>query len=291
MSETNELEVKPVEAQVKSEGQAPEVKDDILSRVEQFMASNKPEESITPETEANNISLADIEAIEDPRARQIALDKYKLLEKGYNKKFQELAEIKKALETNINTRHENWTNEKVQALLNDPDFIQAAQQLVPQTSYDETDDDYSALSDREKALIKKLESQNNMIQQKLSEAEKLQQDARLKSIYNDYDPQAVDTLTADLLNGKVQATREHLYKVVNYDKMRLEMEKKIDAAYKLGRKEERGGIPEKVQAASFQGQQTVPTTNAIVKKEGESSKQFFKRIAAHVVQQTKTTGV
>lgn len=285
--EVEEKEVKPVESNIEEAvSDKSNESISILDKVNKFMESSKPSNEENPEEGPTNISLADIEKIEDPVARQVALDKFKLLERGYNQKFQELAELRKALESNQTKAEEAWTVDRVQKLLQDPQFVNVAQQISGYQPEGQDDDEYSALSPREQALMQKLEAQTNMIQKQMSEAERFKQDSELKSKYKDYNPQAVDTLTADLLAGRVQATREHLHKVATYDTMKAEMLKRVEAAYELGRSERDNGIPEKVQATSFQGQTTTPTST-IQKKEGETSKQFFKRIADNVVQNMK----
>ena len=85
-----EEKVEPKVEEQKVEPKVEEVKEeDIVSRVS---GEIKP----VPKQETNDIfNINDIDSIEDPKAREYAQKAYKSFEKGYQKKFQELAETRK----------------------------------------------------------------------------------------------------------------------------------------------------------------------------------------------------
>jgi hypothetical protein len=260
--------------------------DDLLKRVGEFQKENPPDANLD-HSQTQGFGLSDIEKIEDPVAREAALNAYKSLEKGYNQKFQALAEQRKALESqgqnsNNQTLNRQWTPEEVQKLANDPSFVQAAQQVYgtqADPNAQVSSDEYSALTDVEKAKMAAYDQKIAMLEKQLVSASNRQQHETLQSKYPDYNPQAIDTIKADLIAGKVQATNEHLYKAFNY-------EKNVQNAYEMGLQEGLKGTSERRQYASPEGQIAVASTPPVEKMEGESSKAFWKRIASGVLNKT-----
>lgn len=263
--ETNEVP-KQVDQPVGEQGnQQEKPQDDILTRVTNFMSTNEPKEPVDKDTQFD-ASLKD--EITDPKVKEYLEAKEKSLERGFQSKFQEIAELRKALESQTN---EKWSPERIQSLMNDQEFLQAAQSVV-QTD-DKSSDEWSALSEDEKAKIQKNESELAFIKQKYIEQQKAQEDAQLKEKYGNYDPQKVDTITADMLKGNVQATREHIYKAFTHDE-------NVKRAYEMGRKDALSGNNEAYQAASIDGQASRQESRTPVEaKEGESTKSVFRRIA------------
>ena len=195
---------------------------------------------------------------------------YKSMQSGLTKKTQEIADIKRSLESQTGQR---WTPERIQQLLNDPEFIQSAQQVagtsVPKgEGY--TSEEWSTLTDAEKSEIIGLKREVSQLKQSNQLALKAQQDSMLQQTYANYDSQKVDTLLSQMMNGSLQATREHLWKVLDY-------EPAVDRAYKLGRQDERGGNIERVQSLSPMGVPAQPNQE-IQPEKGESNENFWRRI-------------
>jgi hypothetical protein len=238
----------------------------LLQRVSSF----KPEETKAPEeNKPDTFNPNDIESIEDPQAKEYAQKAYKSLEKGYQKKFQDLAALRKEVEA-MKQDSNTWTPERVNKLLNDPTFVQSAQQIAGLSQ--EAQDDYSALSEQERKEIASLKQELNMLKQNSTQAEIRAQDEHLKSTYANYDSSAVDTLTADLLAGKVQAGRGDLWKVIDY-------ENAVQRAYELGRQDNRGGLEEKVNSSSAtEGLNISQNANVQKKESGESSESYFSKL-------------
>ena len=207
----------------KPEEVKPEAKqEDLITRV----SAVKSEEIIKPtgtEVKEPEFDFKNIENIKDPAAKEQALAAYKSFQKGFNEKFQEIAELRKSLEAQKGQAVDNkWTSERIQSLLQNPEFVQAAQSIVGNPSA--TAEDNSLLTETEKQLT----SEINGLKKELSSIRQNsqvtnynllrdKQDGELKTRYANYNPQAVDTLTADMLSGKYQATREDLWRAYDYE--------------------------------------------------------------------------
>ena len=261
--------VQPIEEPVENlEVQEP--KPNLLQRVSSYKETPKQEE-VAP-TDDVDFDVNEINNIENPAAREYAMKAYKSMQRGFGKKLQERSELAKKvelLESAVNDT-KSWTPEKIQSLLNDQGFVQAAQSVYQHQSQDT--DEYSALSEAEQREITQLKTKIASLEQNNWQSVKVQQDEKLKSTYVNYNPVAIDTLTADLLQNKVQATREDLWKVIDY-------EPGIKRAYELGRQDEREGITEKANSLSVEGVSTSRNDSPLERKEGESSGELFKRVA------------
>lgn len=237
---------------------------DIISRVSQ----KEPQK--TADEEGFNVN--DIEKIEDPQAKEYALKAYKSFERGYTKKFQEVAKMRTQLEQQM-VEQTGWTPEKVRALTQNPEFVKAAQEVAGVQ-----EDPYSTLSDEDKARAQQTNSQIANLQGQLSTMMKKQQDEKLSERYKDYEPQAVDILTADLLSGKVQATREHLWKVLKYDDH-------VKRAYELGRQDRELDLKEKEASSSIDSTQITHDPDKPQQGENERDEDYIKRLYAYNVKQ------
>lgn len=247
---------------------------DLATRVAQTKEEPKEEPTGVKKPEFNS---ADIDNIKDPEAKAWAQKAYKSFEKGYQEKFQELAEVRKSLEAK--KEPSTWTPERLQQEMNKPDFVQAANNVL-QT---QPKDDDSILSESEKQKMKNLENEVRNLKQQSLVSSKIVQDEQLKSKYANYNPEAVDILTADLIAGKVQATREHLYKVLDYDAG-------IRRAYELGKSDKKIDNVEKINSMSTDGKTVVGDSSVPKIEEGESNKNYFLRLASRRFQQSKESG-
>ena len=110
-------------------------KEDLISRVSKVKVDKTPEVNI----EEPKFDINDIEKIQDPQAKEQALRAYKSFQRGFNEKYQELAQIRKELDA-IKNQATNWTPDRIKQELNKPDFIQASQAVLqeqnPQNSGD-----------------------------------------------------------------------------------------------------------------------------------------------------------
>ncbi len=259
-------EVKPEVAKVEPVVVKTEPVEDIVSRVSKF----KPEE---PKPEVKNefgLTQDDYEKVKnDPTLSKF----YKSLESGAGKKFQEAAELKKNYERKMQEL-DIWTPEKVKSLLNKQDFVESAKKVAQDQNPPNSgvsDETWSAMSEAEKQRIKSLESKVSSLELQNHLSQMRQQDEKLKGKYANYDPQAVDIITQDLLTGKAQATREELWKVYDY-------ENAVRRAYELGKQDKQEVTNGKVNASSFEGKTVAAQTNPIEALPKESDRSYFGRI-------------
>lgn len=260
----------PQQEQQKSQEQ----QEDLITRVAKMAIESESKED-------DKFNINEIEKIEDPQARGYASKAYKSLEKGYTKKFQEVAELRKDYERKLDDLS-TWSPEKVQTLLNNPDFVKAAQQIAGV----QNQEGYSDLSAEEQKRFDDLNKQMNALQTQYRIQLKNTQDEVLKEKYPDYNPDAVDIITNDLLSGKRQATREDLWKVEMYDKH-------LQRAYELGKKDRQLDIHDKLESSAYEEgtQAHTEKTEPIKPKEGERDEDYFTRIYRENYQKLKKQGV
>ena len=98
------------------------------------------------------------------------------------------------------------------------------------------------------------------------------QDEQLKTKYANYDPSAVDVITSELLTGKRQATREDLFRAIDY-------ENAVKRAYELGKADSAVDKQEKINASSYDGISTgKPATDLPVAAKNESTISYFGKL-------------
>jgi protein-tyrosine-phosphatase len=264
--------------------------DDIVSRVlkatPKSVQTNTEVDSADTDTKFN---FNDIEKITDPEARKYAETAYKSMEKGVQKKFQEAAELRKQLEREI-AELKTWTPEKVDSLLSNQEFIQAAQAKLQATNPTEgelSDDEWSALSPKEKSEFKAMQSKllqmenNNKSLQMKQELERQVQDLSTK--YASFDKSKVIGMLTDINAGKFSATLEHIHKVVDY-------EDAIRRAYRMGKEDRQLDVKEKSAVSTIDVTGAVqPSSTETKRLEGESSSAFLKRRLLDRWQETQKT--
>ena len=269
----------------------PKAEPSLLDRVDKFIDTNK-EQVTDDKRDADgkvDFNYAELEKIEDPKAREWAKQAHRSFQTAFNEKFQELADLRKGFESKSG-QPAHWTADKVQELLKDPTFVQSAQLVAGANQNPSgsglTDEEWSALNDKEKAQLATMQNKITALESASMKALSASQDAELRRKYNNYSPQAVDGLLSDLMSQKVQATREHLHKVLDYDAMEQRWKAKCEASYKLGRKDASDGVEEKVNSVSMTGVNARPA-NIPVKAEGENSLSFFQRISRQRLAESK----
>jgi hypothetical protein len=108
------------------------------------------------------------------------------------------------------------------------------------------------------------------MEQLLLNQNKVAEDTRLKQKYGDrYAPDIVDTTISNLVTGKVNASREDIWKVINHDE-------NVQKAYLLGKQDASIELKGKRDASSPEGYTTTPS-ETIAPNKGESDRDFFKR--------------
>lgn len=264
-------------------------KEDLLARVKAFQPPAAQPKSPEAQNEAF-FDIKEIEKIADPRARELAEKAYKSMQSDYTKKTQTLAEQRKAAEEikkqyeELKTVSSNWTPERIQQLLNDPNFVEAASKVAGQpqktNQYGVSEEKWSALTEEERAEIAQTKQIALQSQQYLQSIQKAQQDQELKSKYENYNPQAMDTITTEVIQGKRQITREDVWKAVDYDRLMAEQKAIAEKAYQLGRLDAQGKNQEKIQSMAYGTNTTTvtPTRDVPEKLSNESPLAYIKRL-------------
>ena len=254
-----------------------ELKEDLISRVSKVKVE-QPKGDIN--VEEPKFDINDIEKIQDPQAKEQALRAYKSFQRGFNQKFQELAELRKQLE--VEKQPITWTPERIKQELNKPDFIQSSQAVLQEQNPPNSgmnDTEWSSLTANEKKQWQAMQQELTSLKQQQQQQQVLQnfkqQDDVLKIKYANYDPSAVDIITSELLQGKRQATREDLFRSLDY-------ENAVKRAYELGKQDGQLDKTEKVNANAYDGITTGrPATDIPVAEKNESTQSFFGKLVAN----------
>lgn len=269
MEETNVQNIEQVESENAENTQ--EQTPDLMTRVSSFAKDNDSKKGEGDSIEDDfKFDVNDIEKIEDPQARAYAEKAYKSLNKGFQEKFREVAELRKQFEHS--NQQQGWDKDRIESLLKDPEFVKAAQEVAGvQGNYQESEE-YSGLSDSERKKLDEAFKIADTLQKQNQQLLIQQEHEQLKSKYKDYNAQEIDQIRGDLMSGKIQATSEHLYKAFNFDKA-------VQNAYELGLQDRQNDNIEKINSSSATGYQ-VSSDQTIKREEGESNHSFMQRIIA-----------
>ncbi len=216
---------------------------DILQRSQEMNSTSKTANSSEGPDTSDITSSVNLDEIKDPVARQVLEKKIKDLEAGYHRKFNEVHQMKKDVESKMESSN-TWTQERLDEVLQDPTFnslVQSRLQNQAPSEYIEqggSQEQWSALSDSEKQQFENMRRQLQQQDSRLNQILKSQEDAELMNQFPGYDPTVVDRLQSDLLSGRRQATRSDIWKVANFDQA-------VQNAFELGKKEGSGSIQEK----------------------------------------------
>lgn len=249
------------------QGQAqPEVKpqEDIVSR------ANKVKLEPVKKDDGNPFGL--VKEDYDKITNDPVLSKfYKSMQSDYVKKTQQVAEERKQYEA-LKQEQTKWTPEKVKLIVNDPNFVQAAQSVVQSQAPDNwtgSQEAWSALNDKEKQEFVNLRKEVDSLKQQQYFSQVKTEDERLKAKYANYAPDIVDTTIHKLQNKEIVATREDLWKVIDY-------ESAMERAYKIGLEDR--NLNEKLNATSFEGISNQTQRTQIEPQKGESNNAYLKRV-------------
>lgn len=262
--------------------EAPVVEQDLLSRVAAF---KKSQPAVQPQNSGDEFfDYKEIEAIKDPVAKDIALRAYKSMQTGYVSKTQQLAEQRKEVEAKLSDI-DNWTPERIQRELNNPKFLQAAQLVAgnqpnanPANS-GLTNEEFSALTDREKAELSAIKNQNsvmaseiNVLKQNNFQAVVAQKDLQLQQKFTDYNPVEIENSLRSLSNMNPVDIREYIYKATKFEDYGK-------ACYELGKQEKGQLTQEKINAVSPNGVSSQASNNLPTRNSNESGASYFVRLA------------
>lgn len=260
---------------------APQQPDDLLSRVTQFEIEKNPANK-TPD-EQDDVLFSDkdlrakIDAIQDPALKQQYIDMRKSMMRGINEKFQDLASMRKELEAVKNTtQNVRFKANSIDELLSNPEFMNEAKAKLAQSNSPIADE--SAISDETKQYISSLEGKIKSIEEGLNQKQhqeannewNRQHDA-LAGRYKNYDKSRIDEVANGLITGKIKATPEYIYKVVNHDD-------NVRRAYELGRKEGSKILNEKRQLNNSIDSVNAVALDTIPQDKAEDNLRFMQRI-------------
>lgn len=249
--------------------QQPVVKD-LVTRVSEF----KKSQVVAKPTGENNtfFDYKEIEKISDPIAKKFAEDAYKSMQSGFTKKTQEIAEQKRSFEQKVNEM-QNWSPERIQReLLNNPQFLQAAQQIAGTQNANASTEEFSALTPQEKARVDALMSKVTTLEQSNFQATVAQRDSQLQTRYPDYNPTQIDTVIRDLAQMNPLDIREHVYKSIKHDE-------DVAAAYELGKSERTELNQTKINAITPNGNTIANSDGLPIREKGDTDQVYFQKLA------------
>jgi len=258
--------------------------DDLLKR----MSPEQKKESASQAQEETLYNSSDIEKIQDPVAKKVVQDLYKHFEKGFNKKFMEVAEKEKAVSQRLEelTRQQEWSPERVQQILQDPRFVASAQALAQSQApgnWTGTTEEWSALSPTEKAAFQQLEGKVNSLLASNNKMQVAQFDNQIREKYPDYDPTQIDKFAEDFDRGQIDTAklRELVHKGLNFERY-------MERTYQFGIQDGQSQFKEKLNGSTEIGSNGLTTGEDKPKMEpGEQPRNYFKRLALFNLQKQK----
>ena len=285
----DEVAVAPVVEQVAAPVEAPEV--DLITRVSQFKKTQVAQPA------KSNVDIGfdykEIEGIQDPIAKEIAIKAYKSMEAGVQKKFQDLASQRREVEAQQQQMVEsakNWSPERIQnELLSNPQFLQAAQAVAGNSSNQSnlTEEQYSALTENEKSEFSAIKSQNSVLANEINSLKQVnyqaivaQKDVNLQAKYPDYNPVEIDNTIKQLATMSPLDIREHVYKSIRHDE-------DVKAAYELGRSESKQLSQQKINAFAPNGSTMNNSGDFPVRDKSDNDMSWFSKIANYRLAQSK----
>lgn len=248
----------------------------LLDKVSQFKKTQAAAKPIVS-NENSFFDYKEIEKITDPTARKFADDAYKSMQSGFTKKTQEIADLKRSTEQKLQEM-QNWSPERIQRELNNPEFVKSAQAYAqtqnPQNS-GLTDEQFSALTPSEKAELAQLptlKNEINQLKQVNYQAVVAQRDSQLQTRYPDYNPTQIDNTIRDLANMNPLDIREHVYKSLKHDE-------DVAAAYELGKNEARELNQTKINAITTNGNTSNAADDGPTREKGDTDQMYFMKRA------------
>jgi len=233
-----------------------------------------------------DLNFEDVPADVRDRVKAEFEKKAKLFDNKAQEKFKaigeqrrELEALQKELELKTN---ESWSVDRVRSLLKDPAFVDAAKQEIesrsanqPPQEWEGTTDEWSSLSDSEKRAFRTLESKVDNLLASQAQVQNTQEHERIKSRFPDYEPQKIEEFGTRFQNGEIpsEQLKELIWKGLNFDNY-------VENSYRFGLQDRNGTLQEKINGSSMPSDtSSVDESAPIERKEGESTKNFFVRIA------------
>ena len=248
---------------------------DLVTRVSEVKPPSEPTEPAGFDKETHDKAIESL-----PPEIQAQVKAYESsVMSGANKKFMEAAEIKKEMA-------QPWTTDRVQKLLNDQTFVASAQEVAQKQALAQNptgsgmqDQEWSALTDSERKQFYAMQQGQVQMQGQMSQLLAMQEDQNLMTRYKNYNAKAIDQAQDDYRNGRVNATREHIHKIIDYDGA-------VARAYELGRSDRQTDIKGKVDASTpTAGVNTTQADTVPEKPKGMAGPEWFKQLAFNRIKQ------
>jgi len=246
------------------------VEKDLVTKISEF---KRAKISTTAENNNSFFDYKEIDKIQDPVAKKFAEDAYKSMQSGFTKKTQEIAEQRRAFEQKLQ-ESQSWSKERLQRELNNPQFLQAAQEISSQNPVESglTDEQFSSLTPVERSEISQLKNKITSLEQGNFQSLVAQRDTQLQSRYADYNPSQIDSTLRDLAQMSPLDIREHVYKSLKHDE-------DVAAAYELGKSEARGLNQQKINAITSNGNEISNSDDRPIREKNETSQSYLMKIA------------
>jgi len=251
--------------------EVPKTVDDLISRVSRVRVEE-------PQKHVDNPFGLTSDDFQKVTTDPVLSKYYKSMHSDYIKKTTAVADEKKTVDAKL-AEMSTWSKDRVKTLQSDPAFLKAAQEVLAEQNPPNSGYSDEAWSNLDPEIKKRLQvneqrilelEQKSQLQNQLVELK--QQDETLKTRYANYNPEAVDIITSDLLTGKVRATREDLWKVYDY-------EPAVKRAYELGRQDGNVEKVEKTNSISAEGLSTMQPNNEVPKaNDKENTSSYFGRL-------------
>lgn len=252
--------------------------DELLKRMGEDSKAKTTPNAVNP-SDPSSLSVS-LDDIKDPAARKLVEDKIKNLESHFNKKYQSNAEKERSLETlrqDLERKtNQPWTPQRVQEVLRDQTFVQAAQTVASQQApqgFEGTQEEWSNLSDSEKSKLHKLETQVNSLTVQLQRTAITRDEEQIKQKYSDYDSAKVENFYRDVAEGRIPEVqiRELIYKALNHDEH-------LERTYAYAMQDKKTVIQEKLNGSTQLGLNATTASEPIKRQEGERGRTLFERI-------------
>lgn len=271
------------------EGKAPnagaESPDDFMSKVTQFEVESSVANKTPDEIDNEVFSDKDFrKRIDDVRAKDPELAKHlELMRKsgisGINNKMQEIAEIRKELQSLRDAQNRpRFSANSIEELLKNPEFLAEANKITGKGSALSDDE---SLSDAAKQEIAQLKSELNSVKGSLQTRSSEEAQAAwnrhhesLKTKYKNYDVDKINQVATQLASGQVNVTPEYLYKVLYHDE-------NVKKAFEMGRRMAVGQVEEKRQINSIDGVSAV-AQGKFQQSKDEDNQSFMQRIISGI---------
>jgi hypothetical protein len=239
--------------------QAAVTEDDIIKRASQVKLEQKPKE-----TNPFGLTNDDWQKVQsDPVLQKY----YRSMASDYERKTQQIAEIRRDYEKKLSQTDDKWTPEKVQSLLQRQDFVQAAQAVAG--NQQETG---SMLSESERMKIQQAEQSAKAAQAQLYQLQQQQIHSTLRNKYSNYDPEIVNNDLNQVMSGKVSNDTfiESIWRARDY-------ESAVKRAYQLGLQDKNEQNKERAAGMTFATGNNMAQPTGVERQKGEPIAQFLAR--------------